>query len=44
MIIGTGISRWRYSAQSQVDSQTHDSIHFYTFYGYVSVFIYSCMY
>ena len=23
MIIGTGISLWRYLAQSQVDSQTH---------------------
>ena len=23
MVIGTGISLWRYLAQSQVDSQTH---------------------
>ena len=23
MVIGTGISLWRYMAQSQVDSQTH---------------------
>ena len=28
MIIGTGISLWRYLAQSQVDSQAHAMRHY----------------